>query len=174
MIASFFSLLLVIVVVLAAVSVVALIGGILTEVGPWYESLNFPWLRPPNWLFAPAWTLIYCFIAAAAVVGWQAADADGRSLMLKLFAINAVLNVLWSPLFFKLKRPDWALYELVPFWLSVAALVVALFQISTAAGWLILPYLLWVTFAGWLNWRIVVLNQPFGAARSAAPTATGK
>jgi translocator protein len=86
--------------------------------------------------------------------------------MIVLFALNGVLNALWSPLFFKLKRPDWALYEWVAFWLSVLALVVLLFQISSLAGWLILPYLAWVSFAGWLNWQVVVLNGPFDGPSS--------
>jgi benzodiazapine receptor len=148
-------------VALAGVSVCAVIGGAMTEIGPWYEGLTFPRLRPPNWLFAPAWSTIFLLIAASAVVAWNAADGGQRANLVKLFALNGVLNVLWSPLFFKLHRPDWALYELIPFWLSVLALVVVVFPISTLAGWLILPYLVWVTFAGWLNWRMVVLNRPF-------------
>jgi len=152
-------------VALASVAVVAVIGGSMTDVGPWYERLNFPRLKPPNWAFGPGWTVIFLFIAASGVVAWNAASAEQRTLIIALFAINAVLNVLWSPLFFKLRRPDWALYEVVPFWLSIAVLVVVLFHVSTLAGWLILPYLAWVTYAGWLNWRVVVLNPSF-ATRS--------
>jgi tryptophan-rich sensory protein len=154
----------------AAVAVVAVCGGLLTDVGPWYESLRFPRLRPPNWLFAPAWTVIFIFIAAAGVTGWEHADSwDSRARLIALFAINGVLNVLWTPLFFKLRRPDWALYELLPFWLSILALVVVLARISSLAGLLMVPYLAWVTFAGWLNWRVVELNKPFGRAATKAP-----
>lgn len=155
-------------VTLSALVTAAVIGGVLTDVGLWYESLNFPRLRPPNWLFGPAWTVIYCFIGAAAIVGWNAAEGADRALIVWLFAINWVLNVLWSPLFFTFRRPDWALYETVPFWLSVLALVIVLFRVSSLAGWLIFPYLLWVTFAGWLNWRVVALNRPFGRSCDAA------
>ncbi len=161
-------------VALASVTVLAVAGGFLTEVGSWYEGLTFPRLRPPNWLFGPAWTVIYLFIAASGVVGWNAADAQQRTLIVTLFAINGLLNLLWSPLFFKFRRPDWALYELVPFWLSVLALVVVLFGVTPLAGWLILPYLVWVTFAGWLNWRVVVLNRPFANRSSGAPAAARK
>ncbi len=73
-----------------------------------------------------------------------------------------MLNVLWSPLFFKLKRPDWALMELLLFWVSILALLIHIGGISTLAGFLIAPYLAWVTFAGFLNWRVVQLNKPFG------------
>lgn len=147
----------------ASVIVVAIAGGLMTDVGPWYESLTFPRLRPPNWLFGPAWTVIFALIAAGGVIAWDHANSLDRLRLIVLLAINGVLNVLWSPLFFKLRRPDWAFYELIPFWLSILALVVELSRISSLAGWLIAPYFLWVTFAGWLNWRVVQLNKPFGA-----------
>ena len=81
--------------------------------------------------------------------------------MITLFAFNAVCHLLWSPLFFKAKRPDWALVEVLFLWGSLAALVFGLWPISQRAVWLIAPYLVWVSFAAWLNWRIVVLNRPF-------------
>ncbi len=149
----------------AAVTVVAVVGGLMTDIGPWYEHLKFPRLRPPNWLFGPAWTIIFILIAGSGVIAWDSAGSwDARARLIALFAINGVLNMLWSPLFFKLRRPDWAFYELLPFWLSVLVLVVYLAGISSLAAWLIVPYLAWVTFAGWLNWRVVQLNKPFGLA----------
>jgi tryptophan-rich sensory protein len=154
-----------------AVIAVAVAGGLMTEVGDWYESLKFPRLRPPNWLFAPAWTVIFAFIAASGVVGWEHADStEARTRLIGLFAVNAILNVLWSPLFFKLRRPDLALYELAVFWLSILALVIELSRLSSLAGWLIAPYLAWVTFAGWLNWRVVQLNKPFTGRAANAST----
>ena len=108
----------------AAVSVVAMIGGLMTDVGPWYESLRFPRLRPPNWLFGPAWTVIFILIAAAGVVAWESAeDPATRFRLVTLFFVNGLLNLLWSPLFFKMRRPDWALYELLLFWLSILVLI---------------------------------------------------
>jgi translocator protein len=152
-----------IVIAAAAVSVVALVGGLMTDVGPWYESLRFPRLRPPNWLFGPAWTVIFILIAAAGVVSWESVENPAtRFRLVILFLINGLLNLLWSPLFFKMRRPDWALYELLLFWLSILILIVELAQISSFAAWLLAPYLAWVTFAGWLNWRVVQLNKPFG------------
>jgi translocator protein len=147
----------------ASVMAVAVIGGLMTEVGPWYENLRFPSLRPPNWLFAPAWTVIFTLIAAAGVIAWENAESpEARLRLIGLFAVNGVLNLLWSPLFFKLKRPDWALYELLPFWASIVVLIVEVSRTSSAGAWLLSPYLAWVTFAGWLNWRVVELNKPFG------------
>lgn len=153
----------VIAIAFAAVTVVAVVGGRLTDVGPWYESLRFPSFRPPNWLFGPAWTVIYVLVATSGVIAWENAPNDAaRRGLIWLFAANGVLNVLWSPLFFKFRRPDWAFYELLPFWASVLALVVHIADISATAAWIIAPYLAWVTFAGVLNWRVFQLNKPFG------------
>lgn len=141
---------------------VALLGGLATEVGAWYEGLRFPSWRPPNWLFGPAWTLIFILTATSGVIAFERAPGEeARVSLLALFALNAVLNVAWSPLFFKLRRPDWAMVELVLLWLSILALVVATGSISWLAGALLAPYLAWVTFAGVLNWKMVTLNRPF-------------
>ena len=144
------------------VGLVAVLGGVATEIGDWYEGLRFPSWRPPNWLFGPAWTLIFFLTATSGVLAWeQAPDDSARLWLLALFLINAVLNVAWSPLFFKLRRPDWALVELVFLWLSILSLIVAVGAISTFAGALLVPYLAWVSFAGFLNWTMVELNKPF-------------
>ncbi len=140
---------------------VATAGGLMTEVGPWYEGLRFPRIRPPNWLFGPAWTTLYILIGIGGVSAWYAADDTQRTALLIVFAVNTMLNVCWSPLFFKLRRPDWAFAEWVPFWVSVAAVVVTAYEVKPQAAAFFVPYLLWVTFAGWLNWRIVELNRPF-------------
>ena len=154
-----------IVIAAAAVTCVAVAGGLLTEIGPWYEGLNFPTWRPPNWVFGPAWSLIFLCIATSGVMAWERApDSATRTWLIALFAVNAALNVLWSALFFKLHRPDWAFAELLVFWLSILALVLFIGSYSIVAGAVIAPYLLWVTFAGVLNWRMVQLNAPFGRA----------
>jgi benzodiazapine receptor len=137
-------------------------GGLLTEVGPWYRALRKPSLQPPDWLFGPAWTLILGMAAASGVLAWHAApDGAARAHVAVLFALNGLFHLLWSPLFFKFKRPDWALAEVVFLWLSVLALVIGLWPYSHTASWLVLPYLLWVSFASWLNYAIVRLNRPF-------------
>lgn len=144
------------------VGLVAVLGGVATEIGDWYEGLRFPPWRPPNWLFGPAWTLIFFLTASSGVLAWeQAPDDSARLWLLALFLINAVLNVAWSPLFFKLRRPDWALVELVFLWLSIVSLIIAVGAISAYAATLLAPYLAWVSFAGFLNWTMVELNKPF-------------
>ena len=137
-------------------------GGLMTPIGAWYRNLRKPSLQPPDWLFGPAWTIILGLAAWSAVIAWNAAaDPAERARVVILFATNAICHLLWSPLFFKLRRPDWALVEVVFLWSSLVALVVGLWPISHLASLLIVPYLLWVSFASWLNWAIVRLNGPF-------------
>jgi translocator protein len=153
----------VLVAALAAMAVAAL-GASATDLGPWYQSLRKPSWQPPDWLFGPAWTLIYGLTALAGALAWTATpDRAGRARLLGLFALNALLNVLWTELFFRFRRPDWALAEAVLLWLSVLLLIRASAPRSRAAAWLLAPYLAWVTFATVLNLAIVRLNPPFGA-----------
>ena len=146
----------------AAALFVAMLGGLMTEIGPWYLSLKQPPWKPPDWAFGPVWTTIFALAAAAGVKGWRSAPSRaGRELLLVLFALNGFLNVFWSLLYFRLHRPDWALLEVPFLWLSVLALIVLLSRSSKSAGWLLLPYLVWVAIAALLNWQTVQLNGPF-------------
>ena len=141
-------------------------GGLMTDVGVWYAQLRKPSWNPPNWLFGPAWTLILGLAAWAGVLGWTGTEsASERWIIALLFAVNIVFHMLWSPLFFTFKRPDWALIEVPFLWLSVLALVIDMARINTFAAWLLAPYLLWVAFAAYLNLVIVRLN-PRGATTS--------
>lgn len=150
--------------VLACV-LVALVGGFLTETGPWYHALRMPSWRPPRWAFGPAWTAIFACIALAATLAWNdAPDAKARTILIGLLAANALLNMAWSGIFFKWRRPDLAFHELVLLWFSILSLVAFTREFSAAASNLLLPYLAWVAFAGVLNHRIVVMNAPFPAA----------
>lgn len=138
-------------------------GGLLTTIGPWYRALEKPSWQPPDWLFGPAWTIILGLAAWAFVLAWRGtSDAGDHTLLLALYATNGLFHFLWSPLFFKLRRPDWALWEAPLLWTSVLALTVFLRPMSELASWLIVPYLAWVSFAWILNWKIVRLNVPFG------------
>jgi len=146
----------------AAAVLLALMGGLATDLDGWYRALNKPAWQPPDWLFGPIWTLIYALAALAGVSAWRGAlDAAGRNRILVLFSLNAFLNVLWSLLFFRLHRPDWALIEVAFLWLSIVALMVGLRPLSRASTWLLLPYLAWVSFAAVLNAAVVRLNPAF-------------
>lgn len=137
-------------------------GGGLTQIGPWYRSLKKSSLNPPDWAFPTAWTLIYIVTGTAGVIGWRAlAPGAPQTVFLVLIGINLVLNLAWSGLFFTLKRPDWSLIDVAALWVSVLALVLWVWPASTLAGALFLPYLFWVAFASWLNFKVVQLNRPF-------------
>jgi translocator protein len=152
-------------VAIASVTVILVlaVGAGSTTVDTWYRDLRKPSWNPPNWVFGPAWTVILALAAWSGLSAWtNTTDDPGRVLILALFGINMVLHMLWSPLFFALKRADWALIEIPFLWLSIAALMLGVGRYSTLSIWLLLPYLLWVTFAAFLNLKIVRLNRTFG------------
>jgi tryptophan-rich sensory protein len=155
-----------------AACAVAAVGGLATEIGPWYRHLRKPSWQPPDWAFAPAWTVIFTLTAWAGVLGWRhAPDEAARATVIAVFAANGLLNMLWSILFFKLRRPDWALMEVVLLWLSIAVLIGTLAGLSSLGSWLLVPYLMWVSFAAYLNLTIVRLNRPFAAGVTAGGAA---
>jgi translocator protein len=149
---------------LAATAAGAL-GAWMTDLSPWYYGLREPAWKPPDWLFGPAWTLIFALAAMAGVVAWRRAPSQReRFWLIALFAVNVNLNILWSGLFFRLQRPDYALVEVAFLWLSILALILALRRYAPKAAWLLAPYLAWVTFAAVLNYAVVQLNAPFPGA----------
>ena len=147
----------------AVAIVVAIAGPVLTETGAWYEGLKKPSWKPPDWAFGPVWTTIFVLTVIATALAWVAAEGTGaRPLIFWALTINVVLNIAWSGIFFKMRRPDWALGEVALLWASVLSLILVLGSASTWAGLLLLPYLLWVSTASFLNLRIVQMNRPFG------------
>jgi benzodiazapine receptor len=146
----------------AAALAVALLGGLMTDIGPWYQGLRQPPWKPPDWLFGPAWTVIFALAALSGAEAWRRAPgAPQRHTLLALFALNGFLNLLWSLLFFRLRRPDWALVEVGFLALSIVLLMVTLWPYARRAAWLLAPYLAWVLFATSINLATVRLNGPF-------------
>nr|WP_294501103.1 TspO/MBR family protein [uncultured Rhodopila sp.] len=144
---------------------VAATGAFLTDSrSTWYrEQLKKPSWQPPDWAFGPAWSVIFALAGWSLYLGLRdAPNEDTRLLVLGLFVLNGLANIVWSPLFFTLRRPDWALMEVPVLWLSVLAPMVVLWPISETAGWLLVPYLCWVSFAAYLNRTVVRINPPFG------------
>jgi tryptophan-rich sensory protein len=142
--------------------IVAFIGGLLTEIGPWYYSLNQPGWKPPDWSFGVIWTIIFIFSGVAWSFAWRSSISYKDRLILSiLFILNGFFNVLWSLLFFKLHRPDLSLIEAIFLWLSVLAIILCLLGYSKKASLLMLPYLIWVSIAMLLNWQIVMMNDSF-------------
>ncbi len=147
--------------IVAAVAAYAVagVGGALTTLGPWYEALNKPWWQPPGWAFGPAWTLIFGLTAASGAVAWHGSRTpSARRALVAAFGINALLNLGWSLLFFRLQHPEWAEIEVGFLWLSIVLLILVVRPSSHRAAWLLAPYLCWVTFASYLNLTIVRLN----------------
>lgn len=122
----------------------------------WYAALRRPSWAPPQWLFAPAWALLYLLMAAAAWTVWSTGHAD-RSQVMTLFGAQLLLNLLWPAVFFGLRRMDWALAEMGVLWIAVATTMLRFWHLAPAAGAMMVPYLAWVSFAFFLNrayWRL--------------------
>jgi tryptophan-rich sensory protein len=142
---------------------VAFLGATITDLGPWYQSLEKPSWNPPDVIFPIAWTTIFALVCISAVIAWERAPTAGkRDWVIGHFALNAFLNILWSLMFFRMQRPDWAFAELLLLWLSILFLLIYTGRISRLSSLLLVPYLIWVTIAGALNWQVIELNGPFG------------
>lgn len=134
------------------------VGALLTNlsVGDWYAALAKPSWNPPNWVFGPVWTALYCVMALAAWLVWRSEGWDSR-FSLFLFGVQLCLNVAWSGLFFGLRDPGLAVAEIVLLWLAILATIVVFWRTSATAAVLLMPYLAWVSFATILNatiWRM--------------------
>ena len=146
-----------------AAFVVALAGGLLTKTGTWYQALRKPSWKPPDWAFGPIWTVILVLAAVSAALAWDGAATEReRGLVFAALVLNSILNILWSGIFFRLRRPDWAFAEVLALWASILGLIVVFARSSSLAAIFLIPYLVWVTIAAVLNYRIMRLNRPFG------------
>ena len=145
---------------IAAVTVVAAIGAQFSPARDpdWYAALAKPWFNPPGWVFAPVWTTLYGMIAVAGWLTWRAVGRRVTARPLALWALQLVLNGLWTPIFFGLQRIDLALAEILILLAAIIACDLAFFRVARPAGWLLVPYALWVTFAALLTAAIWKLN----------------
>jgi tryptophan-rich sensory protein len=123
--------------------------------GAWYQALNKPSWNPPNSVFGPVWSVIYVCIAIA---GWRIWRKGRAMLPLAIWAVQLLLNALWSLLFFGLHRPDIALVDIVALLVFILTFIVVARSRSTLASWLFVPYALWVSFATALNYSILRMN----------------
>ena len=136
----------------------AAVGGTATDTGPWYDALAKPSWNPPSWVFGPVWSTLYAMMGVAAWMVGRERGFGGARGALALFGVQLALNVLWSVLFFGIRRPDLAFAELVVLWAAILGTLLAFRRVRPLAGWLLLPYLAWVTFAGVLNFTIWRMN----------------
>lgn len=141
---------------LLAVAVVAVVGGLAAgSAGDTYRDLELPFFAPPSWLFGPVWTVLYVMIGVAGWLLWRARGWDGA---LTLWAVQLVLNLAWTPLFFGASRYTLALVDIVVLAVMILALIALARSRSRAATLLLVPYAAWVCFATALNAGIVILN----------------
>jgi tryptophan-rich sensory protein len=129
--------------------------GAMFPTGDLYKSLNKPTWTPPNWVFPVMWTSIYLLISFA---GARVAGAEGSALAMAFWAAQIAFNALWTPIFFGLRRLWGALPEMAAHWVSVLGATITHWQVDWMAGLAFLPYLVWVTIAGFLNLSVARLN----------------
>ncbi len=139
---------------------VSALGGWITHtsVNDWYQTLHKPPLNPPDWLFAPTWITLYVMMAIAAWRVWTRSSGQPRRKAMLAFAIQLTLNLAWSFFFFGAKSPGMAAIEIFALWFAIISSLIIFWRIDRLAGWLMCPYLFWVTFAIYLNISIFALN----------------
>jgi tryptophan-rich sensory protein len=142
-------------------SLAAAVGGAATAaaVRTWYPTLRKPTWNPPARLFGPIWSVLYLMMAVAVWLVWRTRDAADVRVALGLFTLQLALNVLWSVLFFGLRRPGGALLDIVVLWIAILSTAVVFWPLDPIGSVLLLPYLAWVTFAAALNGSIFRLNR---------------
>ena len=138
-----------------------IIGGIFTSqsVKTWYQTINKPDFTPPSWIFGPVWVLLYLLMGIALFLIWDLKiKTHGRGMALILFFVQLGLNTLWSFLFFYLHNPLLGLIGIIILLFFIVLTTWAFFRLNPWAGYLMIPYLLWVSFATVLNYSIWTLN----------------
>ncbi|OGK18136.1 TspO protein [Candidatus Roizmanbacteria bacterium RIFCSPHIGHO2_01_FULL_39_8] len=132
---------------------------IIAAIPNWYKALNKPFFSPPNWIFAPVWTLLYLMMGVASYLVWQQGIKKQKvRRALTFYTIQLFLNFVWSWLFFGLHSPILALIDIVFLWVFIVLTMLKFYKISKPAAYLLFPYLLWVSFASLLNLAIVILS----------------
>jgi len=133
------------------------IGALFTadSVGTWYLTLSKPSFNPPPWIFAPVWTALYVLMGIALYIVWKNKDSG---FAIPVFAVHLVLNSLWSFLFFGMKNIQFAFIEIIFLWVSILLCIILFYRISKPAAYLLVPYILWVSFATVLNYELMRLN----------------
>jgi benzodiazapine receptor len=142
----------------ALVAAVAAFGGRFGP-GAWYAQLVKPAWTPPNWLFGPVWTALYILMAVAAWLVWKADDFRVVWVALLFYAIQLILNALWSLAFFGLHRIGWAFIDIIALWAAILVTVVLFWRVRVSAAVMMIPYIAWVTFAAVLNYALWRLNR---------------
>lgn len=150
---------------IAAILICQAAGGIgsiatMSSIPTWYAALSKPSFSPPNWVFAPVWTILYTMMGVAAWLVWnKGIDNPAVRRALVMFVIQLVLNMAWTFIFFGAKMPFAGFVEIVLLWFAIVLTTIWFFRISIPAGVLMIPYILWVSFASVLNFSLWWLNR---------------
>ena len=146
---------------IVACQAAGLIGGLFTarSVKTWYLTLNKPSFNPPGWIFGPVWTLLYLMMGVSLYLIWKQAGEQNIRFAVIVFILQLALNTLWSILFFGMHNPALAFAEIILLWIAILACIILFYPLSERASYLLLPYLLWVSFASVLNYSIWQLNK---------------
>jgi len=152
--------LLVLAVLVIACEGVGIVGAGFTApaIADWYRSLERPSWTPPDWLFGPVWIALYALMAVAAWLVWRQGRVPGVWTAGALFGVQLALNAIWTPIFFGLRQPGWALLDILLLWAAILLTLVAFARVRPLAAGLLAPYLAWVTYAGALNFALWRLN----------------
>jgi tryptophan-rich sensory protein len=160
------------------------IGSVFTtpEIGAWYESLNKPFFNPPNWIFGPVWASLFILMGVSLylvwIKKWEPKNKIGpekskmwnplskkffsgswrQANIILIFATQLILNVLWSVIFFGAHSPSAAFFEILMLWFAIVFTIVNFYRVSKTAGYLLIPYIIWVSFAAILNFVIFLIN----------------
>jgi tryptophan-rich sensory protein len=139
------------------------VGGIsgyftVSAIPGWYQTIQKPSWNPPNWVFGPVWTTLYALMGIAMYLIWTQPRSEQRQRALHLNAAQLILNFFWSLIFFNLHAIGWALIEIIILWVMIVQTMFAYDRVYKPAAWLLLPYIVWVTFATILNGTIWWLN----------------
>ncbi|HBA36376.1 TPA: hypothetical protein DCZ15_00715 [Candidatus Falkowbacteria bacterium] len=151
------------IIAIAISELAGIIGSVFTasSVAGWYAGIAKPIFNPPAWVFGPVWTTLFVMMGVAAFLVWKKGlNRRDVKIALGIFLGQLALNTLWSIIFFGLHSPGGALVEIVFLWLAILATIMTFYKISKPAAWLLVPYILWVSFAGYLNYSIWQLNAP--------------
>lgn len=151
---------------IAVCQLAGVVGSVFTvsSIPNWYAGIAKPSINPPAWVFGPVWTTLFLLMGIAMFLVWKkidsgvAKDKKKIKIALGIFGVQLILNTLWSIIFFGLHSPGGALIEIIFLWAAIFATIVAFAKVSRLAAWLLVPYILWVSFASYLNYLIWTLN----------------